>query len=305
MAPDLLKIDPSSRRSFTRQILRKVFLEDWLMKLTALIITFALWFGVTGLSTPTTRRITVPLNVTIANNAEIMNTPQPDIEIVVSGDKRRLDQINRGDLYASLDLTDLAPGDRLISLSPETLDVPLPQGVKLVEVLPSRIVVNLEAVEEREVEVKSQWKGSLPDGYEIYGTTAVPAKIRVRGPVSFMSNLDHVETAPIDITGKTSDFVAKQISVSAGNAKASVLNTVVDVIFRIGEKRVERTLTVAVPGGKNVRVVVYGPASSVAGIKTDMLKVENVRDENGAESPKVTLPFDLQEMVTVRKVTVR
>ena len=31
---------------FFKHILRKVFLEDWVLKLTALLITFALWYGV-------------------------------------------------------------------------------------------------------------------------------------------------------------------------------------------------------------------------------------------------------------------
>ena len=47
---------------FIKNILRKVFLEDWLMKLMALIITFALWMGVTGLSQPAVQRMNgIPL----------------------------------------------------------------------------------------------------------------------------------------------------------------------------------------------------------------------------------------------------
>src|SRR5256885_16956527 len=34
------------RRLFFRHIVRKIFLEDWAMKLVALLITFGLWFGV-------------------------------------------------------------------------------------------------------------------------------------------------------------------------------------------------------------------------------------------------------------------
>ncbi|HEX3102437.1 MAG TPA: hypothetical protein VHQ01_11620, partial [Pyrinomonadaceae bacterium] len=62
------------RKLFFKHIARKIFLEDWALKLTALAITLALWFGVTGLSTPQDRNFTIPLNLTIANNAEITNT---------------------------------------------------------------------------------------------------------------------------------------------------------------------------------------------------------------------------------------
>src|SRR5687767_12642419 len=116
----LSDIDTSKRhepgRLSIRQVVRKIFLDDWMLKLTALIITFALWFGVTGLSTPITKRFSIPLIPSIATNVEIVNTPREEVSIVVSGDKRRVDQISRSDLVASIDLRDVAPGDWVITL---------------------------------------------------------------------------------------------------------------------------------------------------------------------------------------------
>ena len=60
------------QKLFAKHVVRKVFLEDWGLKLTALVITLALWFGVTGLSTPTTKRFTVPLNLSISSDAQIV-----------------------------------------------------------------------------------------------------------------------------------------------------------------------------------------------------------------------------------------
>ncbi|HNU09206.1 MAG TPA: hypothetical protein PKO33_15670, partial [Pyrinomonadaceae bacterium] len=51
-------------RAMFSGILRKVFLEDWTMKLIALVITLALWFGVSGLREPKTERLrSVALNL--------------------------------------------------------------------------------------------------------------------------------------------------------------------------------------------------------------------------------------------------
>jgi hypothetical protein len=45
------------------RLLRKLFLEDWGLKLLALAITIALWLGVTGQNKPVTLRVTgVQLN---------------------------------------------------------------------------------------------------------------------------------------------------------------------------------------------------------------------------------------------------
>ena len=290
-------------KHFAKHIVRKLFLEDWALKLIALVITLALWFGVTGLSTPTTRRLIVPLNLSISNNAEITNAPQQDVEIEISGDKRKIDQIIKSDLVASIDLTDVPPGDQVVSLSPETVYVQLPQGVKLIQVVPIRIGINIEAVEEKDIEVKVLADGAPANGYEVYSASAMPSKIRVRGPASFIKTLDFVQTDKIDLTGRKEEFTVKQIPVSVSNPKAAVLNTVVDVFFRIGERRVERAFSIPVAGapGKTATFTIYGPRTLISKTRADAFKA----DISGDDSLQLTLPTELQDFVEVRKLKVR
>ena len=293
-----------------RRVLRKVFLDDWTLKLTALVITFALWFGVTGLSTPVTKRFSVPLIPSIATNVEIINNPREEVDIVVSGDKRKVDQISRSDLVAALDLRDVAPGDWVYPLSPDTVVVTLPQGVKLVEVQPGSIPINLETVEEKDVDVKVVLSGTLAPGYEVYGATSLPAKIRVRGPASFVRTLEGVETDPVDIAGRDKDFTARQVPVGVSNPKASVLNTVVDVVFRIGERRIERTFSVPIAAfpipiagieGKTAFFTIYGPRTAVQAARDSDFRIEPASAEGG--EPRVILPAELENIAEVRKLT--
>ena len=134
----------------------------------------------------------------------------------------------------------------------------------------------------------------------------MPAKIRVRGPASFIKTLDFVQTDKIDISNKKEEFTAKQIAVSVANPKAAVLNTVVDVFFRIGEKRVERSFSVPITGvpGKSVSFVIYGPRTLLAKARPDAFKVEMVLNDNGEEVPQVTLPPEFQEVAEIRKLKV-
>ncbi|MBK8302795.1 MAG: YbbR-like domain-containing protein [Chloracidobacterium sp.] len=293
--------------SLQNNVIRKVFLEDLGLKLLALVITLALWLGVTGLSTPTTKRLTIPLNLSISSNAQVMNVPQQEVEIEISGDKRKIEQINRSELVASLDLTDLAPGDRVVSLSPDNVYVALPQGIKLVEVAPSRIAVNLEAVEEKEIEVKAETIGQPAAGFEVYDTAVLPQKIRVRGPASIVRILEYVQTDKIDLTGKTAEFTAKQIPVSAPNPKAAVLNTFVDVVFRIGEKRIERSFTIPVAGetGKTATFTLFAPKTLLQKLQAADLKAEMILNDRGELAPQVILPAELQDIAEIRKLTVK
>lgn len=290
------------RNLFAKHLIRKVFLEDWGLKLIALVITLGLWYGVTGLSTPTTKRFTIPLNLNYSSNAQIVNAPLQEVEIEVSGDKRKVEQINRADLAASLDLTDVAAGDRVILLSPETVYVGLPQGVKLVEIAPSRIAVNLEAVEEKDLEVKSKTTGEPAPGYEVYSTTILPPNVKVRGPASIVRTLEYVQTDKIELTGKTEEFTAKQVSVVAPDPKAAVLNTFVDVVFKIGEKRIGRSFTIPITGsaGKTATVTLFGPRTLLSKARPDAFKIELSGD-----TPEVVLPPELQDIVEVKKVSVK
>ena len=290
-----------------KHILKKIFLEDWLMKLVALGITLALWLGVTGLSTPTTQRLTsVPLSLRFSNNIEVTNEPIQEVDLVVSGDRRRLAQINKNDLIVSMDISDVMPGDRVINLTSETVDpVSLPTGVKLDEIQPSRIAVRVETVEEKEVPVKPETYGELPDGYELYSESATPSKVRVRGPSSFVRSLNSVSTERIDLSNRVADFTVRQIPVSIANPKAVVNETVVDVGFRIGERRIERVYSVPVDGGRRVSVVLFGGRSLFENVRSEDLRVDFVKNDAGTDQPRVTLPPGLEGRVEIRSVKLR
>lgn len=270
----------------------------------ALVITLALWLGVTGLSTPTTKRFTVPLRFNNPNDVEITNTPPEKVDIVITGDKRRIDQIKNDDLSALMDISDLPPGDRVLQLTPNNVRITLPQGVKLDELQPSTIAVRLEAFEERDIDVKAQLAGQPATGYEVYDERVIPAKIRVRGPMSYLKTLDFVPTAEIDVNGATQDL-AKQVAVSVPNPRATVFRNVVDVNVRIGEERVRRLFNISTPAGKHVSAVLYGPKSMLVDLKSDQLKVEVIKNEAGNETPSLTLPGDLQQYVRIESVKLR
>lgn len=290
------------RRLLAKHILKKVFFEDWALKLVALAITLTLWFGVTGSITPTTRRMTVPLNLVVASNAQVMNSPQQEVEIEVSGDKRRIDEINRSELSLGLDLTELSNGEHIVTLTPNAVFIPLPQGVKLTDIAPARIAVNLESVEEKDLEVRADITGEPAPGHQVYSTTILPASVKVRGPSSVMRILDYIETDKIDVTGKKADVTMRQVDVRSPNPKAVITNTFVDVMIKIGEKKVDRTISVTLDTGQTVSVTLSGPRSIVSRITASELSVRQTVDLNGNEGFDVDLPEDVSSLIEIGRV---
>ena len=289
---------------FFKHIVRKVFFEDWLTKLVALAVTLALWLGVTGLSKPTTTRLTsIPLSLRYSSEAEVTNSPITEIDAIISGDNRKISQINKNDLVASVDLTSVLPGDRVVQLTPENVQLQLPLGVRLDEITPSRMAVRLEAVEEKEIPVNVETTGKLTDGFEIYSQAAIPMRIRVRGPLSVTKTLTDISTEKIDLSDRKADFVARQTALSPPNAKLTLLETAVDVAFRIGERRVERLFVVPTTDGSNrrVSVVLFGPQTVLRDLKSSELQASVSKNDAGNDAPQITLPSELQGVVEIRR----
>lgn len=287
-----------------KQIARKIFIEDWLIKLVALAVTLALWLGVTGLSEPIDRRLNgVPLTLQFSSDMEVTNSPVQDVTVIITGDKRLVSPINGNDLIVSVDLTGIPAGERVIPLSPENVRIDLPTGVKVKEIQPSRIAVNLETVEQKEITVQVETTGDPQDGFEVYGKSVAPAKVRVRGPASYIRALSMVSTEKIDISGLSQDLAAKQVPLVLASAeKTALLDAYVDVNIRIGEKRMERIFSIPAPEGKTAIVVLYGPRSLLMEIASSDLSVVNVSNEAGLQTLKLNLPEALQGAVEVRKL---
>lgn len=293
--------------AFLTRMVRKVFLEDWTMKLIALVITLGLWLGVTGLRTPTSRRFTsIPLNLRVANDLEITNSPVTEVELKISGDKAKIDQINQRDLSVSLDLTDVQSGYRTVQISPENVNIELPVGFKLEEIQPTRIALQLEKVIEREVRVEVETEGVPMEGFEIYNerTIITPLNVRVRGPESYVRPLDSIMTEKVNIEGRQSDFTAQQVPLNVINPKVRLVDTTVaDVFFHIAERRVEKSFIVTVKtekGEKRMPVKLFGPRSIVENLRTEDIKTEAVKPETGDGSFNVILPPEIQDKVEVR-----
>lgn len=296
--------EKEERKAFLSHLFRKIFIDDWIMKSLALIITFALWLGISGLRAPKTERMrNIALNLRVSNEVEITNSPITEIDIVVTGDENKIKQLTPRDLVASLDLTDAQAGEQTVQITPDNISIELPTGIKLEEVQPNKLAVRLEKVAETEVTVKIETSGSLPEGFEIYSETVTPQKVRVRAPESYIKSLEFISTERIGIEGKTDDFTARQVALNVVNPKVTLLDTVVDVVFRIGEKRIERLFIVPFKtddGDKLAKIVLFGGRSLLNNLKSENIVVSNSKNDAGETVLKVILPSELEGKVEIR-----
>lgn len=129
----------------------------------------------------------------------------------------------------------------------------------------------------------------------------------MRGPASVMRQLEYVQTDGIDLAGRREGFTTRQIAVNSPDPTAVVLNTVVDVFFSIGEKRIERTFTVPIPddSGRSASFTLFGPRTILQETNVDDLRVEMFLDLSGEIRPRVVLPIDLEDVTEIRGLKIK
>ncbi|MGB7924290.1 MAG: CdaR family protein [Pyrinomonadaceae bacterium] len=292
-----------------RSWLRRIFFEDWNLKLLALAITLGLWFGVTGLRAPATVRLTrVQLSFRLPVDMEISNDPRDEVEIVLTGSRGELERLNGRDLVAYVDVSDMKPGERVVQLSPGRVKIELPESVRIDSIEPNTIPLRLEPRVEREVEVEARLEGRVADGHELRGINITPNKVRVRGPASHVNQLSKVLTETIPLEGRKESFAVPQTAIDISDPKVDGIDTIVNVYIEIGEQRIEKTFSgVAVRevSGAPARpetasVTVYGARSAIEQLSLEQMQIVLDTGADGAITPRLALPPEMEGRIELR-----
>ena len=297
---------PAPRPHWTRRWLREIFIEDLGLKILALLISLALWYGVTGQRAATTIRVPrVPLNFRLPSNTEISNEPRTEVEVTLTGSKRSLDSINVRDLSVNVDVNDLAPGEHQIQLTPERVTMGLPDGVRYGDIQPNNVVLRLEPRVEREIEVEVRRTGNIPEGYQLRGITATPEKVKVRGPASHVNSLQKVATETISLEGRRESFTVPQAAIQIEDKKVDLIDGVVSIQVEIEERPITKTLAnVAVQevsgsqiNQRTATLTLSGPPSLLNQLSAADIQIALDSAPDGSIKPRLILPSAMEGRV--------
>lgn len=295
---------PAPAPSRVDQLVRRIFVEDWSLKLLSLAIALVLWLLVTGQNEPVTAHVNVQLNFIRPAAFEISNDPPRAVDVTLTGSRNKLDDLTTLDLVATVDISDQRAGERVLRLA-DKAQIVLPQGVKVDGFQPSAIPVRLEPIIERQVPIEPKLEGKVADGFEVYSARPNKGSVTLRGPESRVTALPKILTESIWLGGHKESFSAPNVAIDVPDPKVDSLDPVVSVEIEIGERRVEKSISgVAVSGADGSRaqpasalVTVLGPSSMINSLKPEDLKV--VVDGNG---PRLELPPALKGKVSMKSI---
>lgn len=236
---DIEEVTPVPRiPSAAERWLRKVFLEDWGLKLLALAITVVLWLAVTGQNKPMTMRVSgVQLNFLRPEGLELSNELPSTVDVILTGSRDKLDRIGPRDLIATVDLSDQKPGERILKLTLARVKMDLQEDVKIQGFQPATVPIRLEPIIEVPVEVEVKFEGKLPEGFEVAGVTVNPATIRLRGPAARVNALRRAITETVWLDGKKESFNLSNVEINIPDPKIEILDPSVDIHVNVSEKK--------------------------------------------------------------------
>lgn len=174
-----------------------------LLMLSALL-GVSLWVFVTEEENPTrvdelaspvlVQSVNVETDLAVANQL-------PSVTLVLAAPEERWDEIEAGlgSFTAFVNLQGVTDREQDVRVQ---VDIEGVRGVRVVEVIPERVTVNLEDLTSVEVPVRVRPVGPLPLGYEQGETTVDQPFVMVSGPESLVSRVSDA-VADINVTGLT------------------------------------------------------------------------------------------------------
>ncbi len=255
----------------------------------SVVLAFGLWIFVSNAENPTVTRVlpidlqvqpaNVPSDVAVANDLAKVSVSIRVSEVV-------FESLTAADFEATVDLDGLAVGD--YDLPVEVRPLPSRGGLRIEEVLPAKIKVNLALLISKSVPLVLNVEGSPPSGFTMGAPHVEAATALVAGPREKIDLVAQV-VASLDVTGRT-ESVDQAVRLQARDENGNLVQGVTlnpataNVAFDIRQTTFSRPLVVAPEligtpaAGYNVVGVSVSPvAVTVSGPKEFIDKAETIK----------------------------
>lgn len=170
-------------------------------KCLALIVAIGCWIFVMNDQNPQIENTyTVPISIANAPEGYQISQDQEKVKIRVRAPRSLFMSVDETDFKAYVDLNGVESG--VHELQVQTV---LPSGFELVATSPTKIAVNVDKIEQKEVPVRLNLSGVPGDGKVVASIKQSLQNVTVEGPVSLLNQVTSV-VGYIGVNGNTENF---------------------------------------------------------------------------------------------------
>jgi YbbR-like protein len=285
---------------------RSALLSDLPLKLTSVFLSLFLWFLAAG-EEPGSALLEVEVTVRPPPGRTILRPPEP-LRALVTGPRRDLLRLSAAPVRLTRILPDTLEGDQIrLDLAPGELEIPSGVSVRVQDLQPRSVTVDLDSTSQRVVPVEPIVSLRPELGFSVQGISVVPGTVRLFGPRARLKGIDSIRTEALEVTSANAPLERDLGLDTAGFGMVRVEPRVVTVRVEI-EAASDRTIEnvpVGMPSAvaasfrpslEVVRVRVHGPVSRLAALLPESLVVmvtPNRRSSPGRVGLRVLLPQGL------------
>ncbi|GEM_PF-4795364 len=181
--------------------LEKIFKENFTVKAISLFlaVTLFVWVRADQESTVTAN---VPLRLVLPAGTMIIGGNAPEVvSVTVRGRESDLSRFNRNQLNPIILQLNVLDHERPVGIPYDSISTP--SGVRVVKIVPSEIVVQIDNESEKLVPIRARVIGTPKEPFHLGLVSVEPEKILVTGPKALLAGLDEILTEAIDVSGQS------------------------------------------------------------------------------------------------------
>ena len=270
--------------------LRPIVLHNKGLKAASLVLAFVAWYAIRSIINFETVVSDVPISIQVNPGWAILDRSAETVDVLFRGSQEDIRYLNRDQITVEADIRGKSfAGALSVKLQPK--NVQAPGAVRAIVIWPDEITLKLDQEGEKQVPVKADLQGAVPEGYEVDKVTCTPASVLLQGPRQRLDEIESVRTSAIDLDDRVRSFKKLKMSVvSPGEnwvGRVNPSNVVVEIT--IAERAATREIQ---------ELPVHVLVSPGVGPKLDIWPVKvNVVLKGLAESLKNLKPEDVQVSV--------
>jgi YbbR domain-containing protein len=170
---------------------------DWPLRLASLALALGLWFVIAGKQTAE-RGVVVPVELrNVPRDLELTGDAVNAVDVRVRASPGLINSLDAGKVLATIDLAGAEEGERIVQLTPATIQVPY--GFRIVKITPSLLTLNLERTQRKTIPVRPRVIGRPSPGFEVAEVTCEPPQVQVAGPRSRVQEIESAFTEPVSV----------------------------------------------------------------------------------------------------------
>lgn len=141
------------------------------------------------------KMVTVPVEFTATpSDLLLVGDKDKEVRLHIAGSRSDLNALDPTLIRAKIDLTKAVAGKQTFVITSQ--NIRLPRGVELLDIVPPSIDLSLAALAEKDIPIKPQLVGKLPNGLKLQSVVVSPSTVKVLSPLD-QNKPDNVMTTPI------------------------------------------------------------------------------------------------------------